>query len=401
MVEKMRAVAAKYQDEIVRTASELLQINSQSLHEGELAEYLVSKMKALNYDEVQVDKYGNVFGTVKGTGGGKSIMLNCHMDVVDEGDASRWKYPPYSGAIADGRVWGRGASDTKGTMAVYLYVPVMLREAGLLPKGDIVVAEVISEEIAGYGAMVHTREDRMLTDYAVVGEATENDIAIGSRGRFCAVVTITGKSCHASIPHEGHNPFNFLTLLLPELKKVEMSSEELFGSSTMSITKIESSEKGSNIIPNEITMYIDYRQTGDDTEAHVLEKLRAAIARAGEMEGITAKVEALYFPLTTYTGVDGRGYQGEYPFSVSPSEDYIVQAKAAVEAAVGHEIKCKPWAFATDTGHYAAKGVKCLGYSPAEIKLCHTTSDSIDIEMMAEAAVGTMAITAALCNNEK
>ncbi len=401
MNEKLAAIAAKYHDEIVQTASELIQINSQSLYEGNLADYLVNKMKALGYDAVEVDRYGNVFGTMKGTGGGKSIMLNCHMDVVDGGDESRWKYPPYSGAIAEGRVWGRGASDTKGTMAVYLYVPVMLREAGLLPKGDIVVAEVISEEIAGYGAMVHTREGRMLTDYAVVGEATENDIAIGSRGRFCAVLTITGKSCHASIPHEGHNPFNFLTRLLPELEKVEMSSDALFGSSTMSITKIESSEKGTNIIPNEVTVYIDYRQTGDDTEAHALEKIQAAIDRCGTMDGITAKVEALYFPLTTYTGVDGRGYQGEYPFSVSPEEDYIVQAKAAVESAVGHAVQCKPWAFATDTGHYAAQGVKCLGYSPAEIKLCHTTSDSIDIQMMAEASVGTMAIVTALCNNPK
>ena len=215
------------------------------------------------------------------------------------------------------------------------------------------------------------------------------------------MLTITGKSCHASIPHEGHNPFNFLTRLLPELEKVEMSSDALFGSSTMSITKIESSEKGTNIIPNEVTVYIDYRQTGDDTEAHALEKIQAAIDRCGTMDGITAKVEALYFPLTTYTGMDGRGYQGEYPFSVSPDEDYIIQAKAAVEDAVGHAVQCKPWAFATDTGHYAAQGVKCLGYSPAEIKLCHTTSDSIDIQMMAEASVGTMAIVAALCNNPK
>ena len=311
MNEQLKALAAKYKDEIVQTASELIQINSQSLHEGELAQYIVDKMHKLGYDSVEVDKYGSVFGTMKGTGGGSSVMLNCHLDVVDGGDESLWKYPPYSGAIAEGRVWGRGASDTKGTMAVYLYVPVMLKEAGLLPKGDIVVAEVITEEIAGYGAMMHTRENRMLTDYAVIGEATENDIAIGCRGRFCAVITITGKSCHASIPHEGHNPFNFLSRLLPELEKVEMSSEELFGSSTMSVTKIESSEKGSNIIPNEVVVYIDYRQTGDDTAAHVLEKLQAAIDRCGKMEGISTKVEALYFPLTTYTGIEGRGYQGE------------------------------------------------------------------------------------------
>ena len=67
---------------------------------------------------------------------------------------------------------------------------------------------------------------------------------------------------------------------------------------------------------------------------------------------------------------------------------------------MGRQIRTKPWAFATDTGHYTAKGVKCLGYSPAEIKLCHTTEDSIDIAMMGEGMVGYLAVASALANNE-
>lgn len=107
-------LAKKYEDDIIKTASEMIQINSQSTQEGRMAQYTVDKMKALGYDEVVVDAYGSVFGTVKGNGGGSSVMLNCHLDVVDEGDPSKWKYPPYSGTIAEGRIWGRGASDTKG-----------------------------------------------------------------------------------------------------------------------------------------------------------------------------------------------------------------------------------------------------------------------------------------------
>ena len=78
MNEQFKAIAAKYHDEIVQTASELIQINSQSMYEGELAQYIVDKMNKLGYDSVEVDKYGNVFGTMKGTGGGSSVMLNCH-----------------------------------------------------------------------------------------------------------------------------------------------------------------------------------------------------------------------------------------------------------------------------------------------------------------------------------
>ena len=147
MNEQMKAIAAKYKDEIVRTASELIQRDSQSLHEGEVAAYIQKKMEALGYDEVSVDRYGSIFGTVRGTGGGSSVTLNCHMDVVDAGDESRWEHPPYSGAVEGGRIWGRGASDTKGTMAIQLYTPILLREAGLLTREeyDAKRAEILRE----------------------------------------------------------------------------------------------------------------------------------------------------------------------------------------------------------------------------------------------------------------
>ena len=399
--DQLKELALQYKDEIVQTASEIIQINSQSTEEKELADYLVDKMKSLGYDEVEVDKYGSVFGTVKGTGGGSSVMLNCHLDVVDEGDHDNWEYPPYSGAIAEGKVWGRGASDTKGTMAIQLYIPIMLKRAGLLPKGDVVVAGVVAEEIAGFGAMMQTRDNYKLTDYAVVGEATENDIAIGCRGRFCGVVTITGKSAHASMPHEGINPFDYLGRFLMELEKVEMGEDELFGKSTKSVTNITSSEKGTNIIPNEVVVYIDYRQSTADTVDVAVAKIEEAAQRAKQDDlNVAVEVKPYYFPLTTYTGYEGEGFQGEPPFSVDPNEEYVQIAKEAIEDAVGREIQTKPWAFATDTGHYANKGVKCIGYSPAEIKLCHTTRDNIDIEMMEEGIVGYLALTTALANQE-
>ncbi|MCR1898796.1 M20/M25/M40 family metallo-hydrolase [Irregularibacter muris] len=400
MNQEFRDLTQQYKDEITKTASEMIQINSQSTQEGEFAQYVVDKMKVLGYDEVVVDKYGSVFGTIKGTGGGSSVTLNCHLDVVDAGDATKWKYPPYSGAIAEGKIWGRGASDTKGTFAIQLYTPIMLKEAGLLPKGDIVVAGVVSEEIAGFGAMMQTRDHYKLTDYAIIGEATENDLAIGCRGRLCAVVTITGKSCHASIPHVGKNPFDFLGKFLVELETMEMGKDELFGPSTMSVTNITSSEKGTNIIPNEVVVYIDYRQSTVDTEEVVLGKIQKVVD-ACHVEGIQVELKSLYFPLTTYTGFKGEGFQGEPPFSVSAHEPYVQQCKKVLEQTVGRSIQTKPWAFATDTGHYAKKGVKCIGYSPAEIKLCHTTEDNIDISMMEEGILGYLALTTQLANQEK
>ena len=75
MNEVLKTIAAKYKDDIVHTASELIQRNSQSLHEGEVAAYVQEKMKELGYDKVEVDRYGNVFGTMKGTGGGSAAAI--------------------------------------------------------------------------------------------------------------------------------------------------------------------------------------------------------------------------------------------------------------------------------------------------------------------------------------
>lgn len=392
---------ASYFDDIVKTASELIAIPSYSCKEQELAIYIQQKMKELEYDEVITDAYGNVFGIMKGDGTGSSVCMNCHMDVVDEGDHALWKYPPFSGTIADGRIWGRGASDTKGTLAIQLYIPHILKKEGYALHGDLVVAAVCAEEIAGFGSMAHTRENRMLCDYCILGEATENDIAIGSRGRLCAVITIRGKASHASLPHIGVNPFDALPDVLKALKQLELGSDPLFGNSQLSVTKITSSEKGTNVIPNELTLYADVRQSSyADSEEQIQKKLYALMEPLNR-GGIHIDVKILYFPITMYTGAFGDAFQGEPLFICDKNEPYIQYAKKVVEKAVGHEIQTKPWAFATDAGHYWAKGVKCLGYSPAEIKLCHTTQDSIDIRMMKEGATGYIALVKALSDLKK
>lgn len=398
MNQQLQSVAKQFHDEIVKTASELIQINSQSTKEEALAKYIQEKMALLGYDTIEVDKYGNVFGKVKGSGGGKSITLNCHMDVVYEGDHSKWKYPPYSGAVAEGKIWGRGASDTKGTMAIQLYTPIMLKSAGLLPKGDVIVSAVVCEEIAGFGAMSQAADNDRLTDYCIIGEATENDLAISCRGRFCCKVTIKGKSCHASIPLAGKNPFDFLGPFLVGLKSIDLGTDEN-GPSTVSPTNITSSEEGTNIIPNEIVLMLDFRQVASDTTDVAVAKIKGIVDNCS-IDGIDVTVEPLLFPLTTYTGFEGQGFQGEPPFGVDVNAGYVQLCKRALEESIGRTISTKAWAFATDTGHFSAKNVNCIGYSPAEIKRCHTTEDNIDLEMMAEGEIGYMALTIALANHE-
>lgn len=394
MRDKLYKLAEEYFDDIVKTASELIQIPSMSGEEDKVAAYTEKKMNDLGYDQVTVDKYGNVIGLVKGTGGGKSIMLNCHLDTVDEGPHDEWKYPPFSGEVAEGKIWGRGASDTKGTFAIYLYAPYLLKKLDLLPAGDIYVVGVIHEEDAGYGSM-KMAEDGFKTDYAIVGEATENDIAIGCRGRAAIDVMIRGTSCHASMPHEGNNPFDLLGPFLVALKEIEPNVDPLFGPSSITPTKIESSEAGTNVIPNWLHLSLDYRSVPGETNKETVDMLQK-IADDLNIEGITVEVEESTIPVPCYTGHMGEGFSGEPPFSIDPSGDTVIKAKAALEQVFDREVKTKPWAFATDSGHFSQVGVEVIGFSPAEIVKCHTVEDNIRLDMLKDGIVGTLTLIDAL-----
>lgn len=392
------ALAAAYQTKIVQLASELVRIPSYSLQEKALAERIETEMAALGYDEIVRDTYGNVFGILRGTGGGASVTLNCHMDTVHEGDVSLWPYPPFGGVVAEGRLWGRGASDTKGTMAIQLYTPVILRNAGLLPRGDIVTVCVVAEESPGYGTQMQCKDRFLLTDYAILGEATENDIAVASRGRCCVCIRILGQACHAAAAH-GNTVFDYLERLLPALKTLAPAYDPLLGYSSMNLTKIESSEPGSNVIPASLTLYCDYRQVGEDTTERVTEKVQQILDTI-QIEGIHASLSILELPVQTYTGFQGTSIQGEPPFSSDTNAPYLRRAKAAIESAVGHTVRIKSWPFATDAGHYTAAGVKVLGYSPAEFDCCHTIRDSLSLTAMAEAIAGYLALVSELANGE-
>ncbi|MCL2616012.1 MAG: M20/M25/M40 family metallo-hydrolase [Defluviitaleaceae bacterium] len=395
--EQYQSYADKYLDEIVTTASEMIQRPSVSGNEKEMAEYTAAKMKELGYDDVHVDRVGNVIGLMRGTGGGKSVTLNCHMDVVDAGPPEKWKYPPYGGTIAEGAVWGRGASDTKATFAIQVYTPYILKKEGMLPKGDICVVGVVHEESSGFGAM-NMAADGYFTDYCIIGEATENDICVACRGRMGIEVEITGKSCHASLPHIGANPFGFLGKFLEGLKDYKLQSHPQYGSSLITPTRIHSSEKGTNVIPNTIFLSLDYRSLAGETYESVIGQLNE-IAASCAVDGVTVEIKPAVIPITCYNGATGEGYMGEPAFAIDENSETVRLAKKTLEDLFGRPVATKPWGFATDSGHFSQKGVQVIGYSPAQIVKCHTVEDSVPLDMIKEGISGTLALTCAFANN--
>jgi acetylornithine deacetylase/succinyl-diaminopimelate desuccinylase family protein len=147
----------------------------------------------------------NAVGVLKGSGGGRSLMFNGHVDVVPVGDPANWKSgDPFSGAIRDGKIWGRGSTDMKGGILAQAFAVRAIRESGIKLKGDVICTAVAGEEVMDHecGATAVIRRG-YTADACVVSEASAPPVPLAvvpvSGGLWWFSVSVTGKATHASM----------------------------------------------------------------------------------------------------------------------------------------------------------------------------------------------------------
>ncbi|MBQ3107973.1 MAG: ArgE/DapE family deacylase [Clostridia bacterium] len=208
------------QDELVSVLCDTLRIPSLNLSiagpnadqyrgkEGEVSRYLGGIMEKLGLSvDLWEESPGrtNAAGYLKGSGGGKSLIFNGHVDVVDPGDLSLWTVcAPYEPCVQDGKVYGRGAADMKGGIVSALMAIKALRECGIMLKGDITLQCVVGEEMMEHELGTTSAVRRgYRADGAVVVEPTAPPKRLAIAPACCnvgyLVIQIQGKATHACL----------------------------------------------------------------------------------------------------------------------------------------------------------------------------------------------------------
>ncbi len=375
-------------------ARRLVQTPSPSGDESRAAGLVMEAMRGFGYDEVWDDEAGNVIGLLRGSGDGPRVQFNTHLDHVSPGDHALWARPPYDGVIDDGVLYGRGASDLKGSMAAQVALVPTLREAGLTPRGDVFVVAVVLEEVGGFGS--RHLATTLPTDVAVVGEPSQNEVRRGHRGRIFVRVTFTGLSTHASAPERGRNPHFAVARFLLGVESLAMVSSDTFGGSSMSPTSIETDQVSGNVTPGSVSISLDWRNVPGEDEAAVLAKVQDAANQAiAVVDGITAQVSVAVRPVTTYTGMTDV-MPSTLAFETAADDPVVLTARDALTAAFGRPVPVGTWTFATDGGHLHNLGVTTIGFGPGEERFAHTIHDQIALSQVEEAILGNAVLALAL-----
>ncbi|MGN7359825.1 YgeY family selenium metabolism-linked hydrolase [Paenibacillus sp. SAF-054] len=374
------------EDEMIHFCQRLLQTASSSGQEEQMAGLLAQTMTSLGYDEVRTDRLGNVIGRIKGRGQGATVLFDGHMDSVPA-DSSQWTRPPYGGEIWNGKMYGRGASDMKGSLAAMVYAAAQLKLAGIVPEGDVYVAGTVCQELFE-GVALKAVMDEVKPDVVIIGQATGLNLNIGQRGRAELRVTAMGQSAHSSNPEAGRNAVDVMLAFLEQATAIPPQTHDQLGQSIAVITDIVSSPyPGSSVIPDRCTVTIDRRLLPGEQEAKVLEQYRSIDP--------SIKVEIAEQTIECYTGcsLGGRRF---YPAWLMQLDDPVVNV--ALKALHGQGIPAKIGSYQYCTsGSYSAgiANIPTIGFGPSEEQQAHTVDEYIEIEQLAKSAQGYYALAKA------
>jgi acetylornithine deacetylase len=144
----------------------------------------------------------NIVATLKGTGGGRSLLLNGHTDVIPVGNGEGWSDEPWSATIKDGRIYGRGSADMKSGVASHIMAVEFLKAVSADLKGDVYINVVIDEEVSGHGTL-DTVIRGYKADAGISGETSDLGVQPACIGRIWFEIAIEGKAAGVQNRYEG------------------------------------------------------------------------------------------------------------------------------------------------------------------------------------------------------
>jgi acetylornithine deacetylase len=169
----------------------------------------------------------NVIGQWNNDGGGKSLILNGHVDVVPTGPEELWNESPWSGSIKDGKIYGRGSTDMKGGLSAAIFAVQILQKIGFKPNGNVMVQSVVGEESGGCGTLTNI-VNGYTADAAIILEPTSLKVCPIQSGALTFRLKVQGKATHAAMRWDGVSAIEKFHLIHQSILEFEKERHQSF-----------------------------------------------------------------------------------------------------------------------------------------------------------------------------
>src|SRR5262245_6441339 len=339
--------------------------------------YAAKRLKKAGYKveiATKTKDVDNVVARLNGRAKGPVIAFNAHVDTVGVGERASWKSDPFKALVKGGLVYGLGAGNCKGSMAVQLWLAEEIARRGGPERGELIFTFVADEENLGPDGMAFLRKSgKVRPDALILGAQTENNLIVAERGVMWARITTKGKAAHAGNPAAGDNAILRMMRLAGAVSSYydKALAKRTSGAmkSTVNIGMFHGGHN-TNVVPSAGTVEIDRRLLPDEKVKDAFTELKRVIDGVGE-------------PRSTYAVEFLTGTNGFY----APENGQAVAAfEAAVKKQAGRKVKFLNATGVSDGRYYADDGIEIINFGPGSGAQGHAANESVPIAEMVEAA---------------
>ena len=320
----------------------------------------------------------NVIAVARGTGGGRSLLLNAHLDTVGVAGMA----DPFEPRLDGGRLYGRGSYDMKGSLAACMLATDEAASRGL--RGDVILTAVSDEEFASVGTEAVAASVR--ADAAIVTEPTELQVAVAHRGFVHLEVEVHGRAAHGSRPHLGIDAIAKMGRVLVGIEELDRRlradpTHPHVGSGSVHASLIEGGQEFSSY-PARCLLQAERRTIPGETAELAEQELREVVARAGEGDAdFSAEVRA---PIS------------REPFEVAEDAEIVQVVRRQAASVLGAEPELVGVSFWADSALLAAAGIPTVLFGPLG-EGAHAEVEWVDVASLERCVEIYSAVAAELC----
>ncbi len=343
--------------------------------------FTYEQLMASPYDRLKSYKdRPNLIGKLKGKGGGKSLILNGHIDTVPVGDRSKWHVDPFGAEIKDGKLYGRGSVDMKGGVAAMVSAVEVLNALKVTLSGDLMLQTVVNEEHAGGGAL-GIIADGYTADAAIVTEPAGpggNVILNGNGGGVYWEVRIKGHETHAGSRWQNNKPFGIsaiekAALVVDSLISLEKGLNKEKTMMSLCIGTIKggtyATATAAECVINGVAYFSPGLGTGKEGIMRVKKMLKDAALNIDD-EWLKANPPVIKF----------QHYDDAYMLPADKQEIKTL-TEDVIRDVLGKEPVITQLGGGCDARHFGNQGgIPAIVYGPGDIKMAHSADEYISLD---------------------